>query len=279
MSRNEKLYFLFLLVLIVFMSFNRHFYTVNVGHHVEREKQLLIELKKFQNRRDSVQNVNHAEEIAYEFENPDDKLSHEKQKISRIETRVTQRTRFKRDSTIGPKSIEKSERTKNTVAYKSKQYEAFEAYELVYKSIFGRDDVVENNEKINKFQLLRSKDFVEETFTASSVDVKLKKSDFKKLLGILERNVAFLIDLDLINSIRFTDPSVNLENDLPNSSPNSVEVFKKINEYFSQTEKDDQRAVALISFGISEFDHIIILDKVVFNLLYIINISLNLEVL
>jgi hypothetical protein len=294
MSRNEKLYLLFLTVLIVFMCFNWHFHSANRDHHAEREKHIMMQLNKFQKLREHNRPIQDNEEIVYEYDANKNKLSHEEQnpskkklstkksvkkenlpivtayfenffeKTEHVKAQKKFTKKLKSETKAQERALEK-EATKRIFS-SFKQYEEFEGYDVVYKSIYSKNAVIDNNEKINKFPLLRAKySNNQEKFQDLSIGSKLNKDELRQIFEILWRSKAFLVDLDSISSIKFANLSVDLEKDLPNSetTTNSIDTFKKIKAYLSQANSVNQGEHLFISFGIEGFYYIIGLDQVV----------------
>lgn len=135
--------------------------------------------------------------------------------------------------------LQENSNSKNLIGniYRKKKkltyYEVFESYEniRVEKSNQDRFVLLTVDQRVAK---TRNKEYDEDETSA-----KLSRDEVKDILDIFSKNEVFLLDLDMLKSVKFTES--NVEANLFYGYKYSVKNFLKVNNYF-QTNTLDQQA-------------------------------------
>jgi hypothetical protein len=122
-------------------------------------------------------------------------------------------------------------------------YEEIDAYRVLYKGIYDKEDFIKGNKDINNFRLVKIRKSHEKPHTSASK--KLSEPETGELLNFLYSNQAFLVDLDLFTQLTSTNSEID-STILQTDKVNKIKRYKKLDELIDN--KSNKKL--FMSFGI-----------------------------
>jgi hypothetical protein len=277
MARNRRLFFLFLALLVVFVCVNWHLQRVNQEFHNNKHEHYVdknhARLERWRAKQASFK-LKDSDEVVYDYAND---LSHVStlpsvttttsvtttNELTSAAVTTSDYTSEEEETSTQTEEISTQNRTVlSTQGMKSHkmivnsmiQYEKVEGFDVVYDMIYEQIDMLAGNDAPNSFPLLVARNEQTEKVGLSSFlvssDKRLSRDELSVLLATVYKSKAFLIDLDLLGSVKFNDPAVDLDESLPfkGGSGLPIDEFEKLSFYHQNNDK------LFLSFGVEALE-------------------------